>query len=109
MSAPTAWRMRAHIERAASRLPAHRGGRVWDGALMRYGFYFPTRGPTATRDGILALAREGERLGFHPAMVADHIVLTKVPIAVRSQCVRRGSPRLTICLVIDYLYAIREG
>src|SRR5258705_4531121 len=42
---------------------------------MRYGFYLPTRGPTATRDGILALAREGERLGLHSAMVADHIVL----------------------------------
>ena len=42
---------------------------------MRYGFYLPTRGATATRDGILALAREGERLGLHSAMVADHIVL----------------------------------
>ena len=42
---------------------------------MRYGFYLPTRGPTATRDGILALAREGERLGLYSAMVADHIVL----------------------------------
>src|ERR1041384_373387 len=42
---------------------------------MRYGFYLPTRGPTATRDGVLTLAREGERLGFHSAMVADHIVL----------------------------------
>ena len=42
---------------------------------MRYGFYLPTRGPTATRDGILALAREGERMGFHSAMIADHIVL----------------------------------
>jgi Luciferase-like monooxygenase len=41
---------------------------------MRYGFYLPTRGPTATRDGILALAREGERLGLHSTMVADHIV-----------------------------------
>ena len=41
---------------------------------MRYGFYLPTRGPTATRNGILALAREGERLGLHSAMVADHIV-----------------------------------
>src|SRR5271168_976722 len=41
---------------------------------MRYGFYLPTRGPAATRDGILALAREGERLGLHSAMVADHIV-----------------------------------
>ena len=42
---------------------------------MRYGFYLPTRGPTATRDGILALAREGERLGLRSAMIADHIVL----------------------------------
>src|SRR4051794_32240130 len=41
---------------------------------MRYGFYLPTRGPTATRDGVLALAREGERLDLHSAMVADHIV-----------------------------------
>ena len=41
---------------------------------MRYGFYLPTRGPNATRDAILALAREGERLGFHSAMIADHIV-----------------------------------
>ena len=41
---------------------------------MRYGFYLPTRGPTATRDGVLTLAREGERLGFHSAMIADHIV-----------------------------------
>jgi probable F420-dependent oxidoreductase len=41
---------------------------------MRYGFYLPTRGPTATRAGILSLAREGERLGLDSAMVADHIV-----------------------------------
>ena len=41
---------------------------------MRYGFYLPTRGPTATRECILALAREGERLGLHSAMIADHIV-----------------------------------
>src|SRR5215470_16051112 len=41
---------------------------------MRYGFYLPTRGPTATREAILAMAREGERLGFHSAMIADHIV-----------------------------------
>jgi probable F420-dependent oxidoreductase len=41
---------------------------------MRYGFYLPTRGPIATRDGVLTLAREGERLRFHSAMIADHIV-----------------------------------
>ena len=48
---------------------------------MRYGFYLPTRGPTATRGGILALAREGERLGLHSAMIADHIVF---PVESRS-------------------------
>ena len=42
---------------------------------MRFGFYLPTRGPTATRDGVLVLAREGERLDVHSAMIADHIVL----------------------------------
>jgi len=41
---------------------------------MRYGFYLPTRGPLATREGVLSLAREGERLGLHSAMIADHIV-----------------------------------
>ncbi|UYN97453.1 MAG: LLM class F420-dependent oxidoreductase [Enhydrobacter sp.] len=41
---------------------------------MRYGFYLPTRGPAATREGVLALAREGERLGLHSAMIADHVV-----------------------------------
>jgi alkanesulfonate monooxygenase SsuD/methylene tetrahydromethanopterin reductase-like flavin-dependent oxidoreductase (luciferase family) len=41
---------------------------------VRFGFYLPTRGPTATRDGVLALAREGERLGMHSAMIADHII-----------------------------------
>ncbi|MGD9885942.1 LLM class F420-dependent oxidoreductase [Reyranella sp.] len=49
---------------------------------MRYGFYLPTRGPTATRDGVLALAREGERLGFHSAMIADHIVF---PVESKSE------------------------
>jgi hypothetical protein len=29
---------------------------------MRYGFYHPTGGPAATRDGILALAREASGL-----------------------------------------------
>ena len=35
---------------------------------MHYGFYLPTRGPTETRDGILAVAREGERLGLQDAV-----------------------------------------
>jgi hypothetical protein len=33
------------------------------------GFYLPARGPTATRDGILALAREADRRGLHSATV----------------------------------------
>jgi probable F420-dependent oxidoreductase len=41
---------------------------------MKYGFYLPTRGPTATREGILSIAQEGERLGLHSAMFADHVV-----------------------------------
>jgi alkanesulfonate monooxygenase SsuD/methylene tetrahydromethanopterin reductase-like flavin-dependent oxidoreductase (luciferase family) len=41
---------------------------------VRFGFYLPTRGPTATREGVLALAREAEHLGLHSAMIADHIV-----------------------------------
>jgi hypothetical protein len=44
---------------------------------MLYGFYLPTRGLTATRDGILALAREAERLGLrwrwsYPASYRDN-------------------------------------
>src|SRR4029077_19263448 len=62
-------------ERAASGLVAHTRRRAGGCSLMRYGFYLPTRGQTATREGILALAREGERLGLHSAMIADHIVL----------------------------------
>src|SRR5258708_19320042 len=41
---------------------------------MRYGFYLPTRGPTATRDGLLASAGDGARRGLHSATIADHIV-----------------------------------
>ncbi|MFL5286642.1 MAG: LLM class F420-dependent oxidoreductase [Rhodopila sp.] len=48
---------------------------------MRYGFYLPTRGPLATREDVLTLAREGERLGLHSAMIADHIVF---PVASKS-------------------------
>ena len=39
--------------------PAPQGARA-----VLFGFYLPTRGPTATREGVLALAREGERLGL---------------------------------------------
>ncbi len=45
---------------------------------MRYGFYLPTRGPTATRDGVLALARlgqqqaEAEKRSFGEWLAATH-------------------------------------
>ncbi len=49
---------------------------------MRYGFYLPTRGPMATRQAIMALARAGEAAGFHSAMIADHVVF---PVSSRSR------------------------
>ena len=41
---------------------------------MRFGFYLPVRGPLATYDGVVRTAQHGERLGFHSATIADHIV-----------------------------------
>jgi probable F420-dependent oxidoreductase len=65
-----------HNVMSIPKLPDRRPGssRLKGTQIVRYGFYLSTRGPTATRDGVLALAREGERLGLHSAMIADHIV-----------------------------------
>jgi probable F420-dependent oxidoreductase len=49
---------------------------------MRYGFYLPTRGRTATPDDLETLVRRGEALGFASVMIADHIVF---PSAVTSK------------------------
>lgn len=49
---------------------------------MRYGFYLPTRGATATPDAIETLVRRGEALGFSSVMIADHVVF---PAAIRSK------------------------
>jgi probable F420-dependent oxidoreductase len=49
---------------------------------MRYGFYLPTRGQTATSEAIEALVRRGEALGFTSAMMADHIVF---PVEIKSR------------------------
>lgn len=49
---------------------------------MKYGFSLPVRGNLATHDGIVAIARHGERLGFVSATIADHIVF---PTAVESK------------------------
>jgi probable F420-dependent oxidoreductase len=49
---------------------------------MRFGFYLPVRGPLATYDGVVETALHGERLGFHSATIADHIVF---PTSVSSK------------------------
>lgn len=41
---------------------------------MRYGFYSPTRGETATPEALATLAMRAEALGFHSVVIADHIV-----------------------------------
>ena len=45
---------------------------------MRYGFYLPTRGRTATPEDLEILVRRGEALGFASVMIADHIVFPSV-------------------------------
>jgi probable F420-dependent oxidoreductase len=45
---------------------------------MRYGFYLPTRGQTATPEAIETLVRRGESLGFASVMIADHIAFPSV-------------------------------
>ncbi|MGY8959867.1 MAG: LLM class flavin-dependent oxidoreductase, partial [Alphaproteobacteria bacterium] len=41
---------------------------------MKYGFYLPTRGDTATADGLVSMVQNAERLRFNSVMIADHIV-----------------------------------
>ena len=45
---------------------------------MRYGFYLPTRGKTATADALETLVARGEALGFSSVMIADHVVFPTV-------------------------------
>src|SRR5262245_48830547 len=51
------------------------------GSSMKFGFYLPTRGETATPEALEALVTRGETLGFHSVMIADHVVF---PTEVRS-------------------------
>jgi len=44
---------------------------------MDYGFSIPTRGPLATREALLALAKRGEELGFSYMAIPDHIVIPR--------------------------------
>ena len=48
---------------------------------MRYGFYLPTRGQTATPEAIAALVRHGEMVGFSSTMIGDHVVF---PVTIKS-------------------------
>ena len=49
---------------------------------MRYGFYLPTRGLTATPEALETLLARGEALGFASVMVSDHVVF---PVAIDSK------------------------
>ena len=49
---------------------------------MRYGFYLPTRGATATPEALEAMVTRGEALGFDSVVIADHIVF---PVAIASK------------------------
>lgn len=49
---------------------------------MQLGVHLPQVGPNATREGVLALARRAEELGFDSLWVSDHVV---VPRQIRGQ------------------------
>ena len=49
---------------------------------MRYGFYLPTRGHTATPEALETLVTRGEAVGFSSVVIADHIVF---PVTIRSK------------------------
>src|SRR5882762_3737508 len=49
---------------------------------MRYGFYLPTRGQTATPEALEAIVTRGEALGFASVMIADHLVF---PVEIKSR------------------------
>jgi probable F420-dependent oxidoreductase len=52
---------------------------VWS---VRYGFYLPTRGQTATPEALETLVQRGEALGFASVMIADHLVF---PVTIKSK------------------------
>src|SRR6185503_6854902 len=49
---------------------------------MRYGFYLPTRGQTASAEALETLIARGETLGFSSVVIADHIVF---PVTIKSK------------------------
>ena len=49
---------------------------------MRFGFYLPTRGQTASPEALETLLARGEALGFSSVVIADHIVF---PVTIKSK------------------------
>jgi probable F420-dependent oxidoreductase len=49
---------------------------------MRYGFYLPTRGQTASPEALDTLVARAEEWGFSSVMIADHIVF---PVTIESK------------------------
>jgi len=49
---------------------------------MRYGFYLPTRGQTASAEALETLIARGETLGVSAVVIADHIVF---PVTIKSK------------------------
>jgi len=49
---------------------------------VRFGFYLPTRGATATPQALEALLARGEAIGFHSVVIADHVVF---PVTIGSR------------------------
>jgi probable F420-dependent oxidoreductase len=49
---------------------------------MRYGFYLPTRGQTASPEALESLVTRAEEWGFSSVMIADHIVF---PVTIKSK------------------------
>ncbi len=45
---------------------------------MQFGFALPVRGELANHEGVVEMARQGERMGFVSATVADHVVFPTV-------------------------------
>ncbi len=49
---------------------------------MRYGFYLPTRGQSASPESLETLVARAEALGFSSVVIADHIVF---PVTIKSK------------------------
>jgi probable F420-dependent oxidoreductase len=49
---------------------------------MRFGFYLPTRGQTASPESLETLVARAEALGFSSVVIADHIVF---PVTIKSK------------------------